>query len=284
MKILPISVVIASVGGKQLFRTLDSILNSEFVPIEVVVSLPPKVKICKIKTDLTAIKIINSDVKGQVKQRIFGYQFCTSEFILQSDDDIYYSPLCLKKMFDALNSMGKGIVVGPILMDYSSQNVITIFQSGFRGFLKNIFDSCICLAPWGIKKMGKISKIGLGYGVDVNLIDKETPFEVSWLPGGCSMSHRSDVILEDYYPYSGKAFGEDILQSLKRKKLGLKMYILPWCKGYLTDMANCKLDSKSMISNIRAHRLILEKIDGNIIFFYIWALFFYIKTIIFRHL
>lgn len=284
MKILPISVVIASVGGKQLFKTLDSLINSEFVPIEIVVSLPPKVKISKIKTDLTAIKIVNSDVKGQVKQRIFAYQFCTSEFILQSDDDIYYSELCLKKMFDTLNSMGQGVVIGPVFMNFSTQNVITKFQSGLRGLLKNIFDLCICLAPWGTKKMGKISKIGIGYGVDVNLIDNEMPFEVSWLAGGCSMSYKSDVISEDYYPYSGKAFGEDILQSLERKRLGLKMYILPGCKAYFLDMADCKLDSKSLISNIRAQRLILEKINGNIIFFYIWALIFYIKTIKFKHL
>ena len=282
MKALPISVVIASVGGDQLFYTIDSIVNAEFVPAEIIICLPPAVFIDHINSNVVNIRLVNSDLKGQVKQRIFAYQFCTYEIVMQSDDDIYYDPQSFYMMYEELRKIGTGAVLAPFLYDFKSRDRVTKVQSGLTGLFKNIFDSFISLTPWGVEKMGKISKIGLGYGVDANLICQEEVFEVSWLPGACSMCFKKDLILKDYYPFPGKAFGEDILQSLKRSQIGIKMYILPGCKAYLTEMADQKLDRKSLISYLRAHRFILKEVNGNVIFFYIWAFIYFIKTICVR--
>jgi len=49
------------------------------------------------------------------------------------------------------------------------------------------------------------------------------PFDVEWLAGGCVM--RKNLVLEDFYPFAGKAFYEDMIHSwhLTRRGIALKM-------------------------------------------------------------
>jgi hypothetical protein len=274
MNVLPVSVVIASLGGEQLTITVDSLINGKFIPNEIVISLPPGASINPINSNNTSIKIINSPDKGQVKQRLFGYGHCSCEIVMQSDDDVYYHHLCLQYLYKQIILLGPGNVLGPIFYDLSTGERVVKFKGGLRGFFKNLYDTFICMAPWGEKKMGAISKIGLAYGVDVSLIEDNKLYEVSWLPGGCSLSFKKDIITQDYYPFSGKAFGEDVLQSIKRSQLGQKMYIVPNCNASISTPITQNLDAKSIRSNIRAHRFVLKRINGNSLFFCAWALIY----------
>ena len=48
-------------------------------------------------------------------------------------------------------------------------------------------------------------------------------YEVEWLAGGCVMHHRKNLILENYFPFAGKAYCEDLIHShlLTRKRVRL---------------------------------------------------------------
>jgi len=274
MNVLPVSVVIASLGGDQLFITVDSLIKGKFIPNEIVISLPPGVSIEPITSNNTSIKIVNSTDMGQVKQRLFAYGHCSCEIVMQSDDDVYYDHLCLQHFYKKIAILGPGNVLGPIFYDLATGERVVKFKSGMKGLFKNLYDTLICMAPWGERKMGTISKIGLAYGVDVSLIEEDKLYEVSWLPGGCSLSFKKDIITQDYYPFSGKAFGEDVLQSIKRSQLGQKMYIVPNCNASLLTPPTQNLDAKSIRANIRAHRFVLKRINGNSLFFCAWALIY----------
>ena len=274
MNVLPLSVVIASLGGDHLLKTVNSLINGKSVPNEIIISLPPGVTMEPITSIDTLIKIINSPNKGQVKQRLFAYGYCSFEIVMQSDDDVYYDHLCIQHFYEEIMILGPGNVLGPIFYDLSTGERVVKFKGGLKGLFKNLYDTLICMAPWGERKMGKISKIGLAYGVDVSLIKEKKPYEVSWLPGACSLSYKKDIITQDYYPFSGKAFGEDVLQSIKRSQLGQKMYIIPSCNASLSTPITQNLDTKSVRANIKAHRFVLERINGNSLFFCAWALIY----------
>ena len=161
MNVLPVSVVIASLGGDQLFITVDSLIKGKFIPNEIVISLPPGVSIEPITSNNTSIKIVNSTDMGQVKQRLFAYGHCSCEIVMQSDDDVYYDHLCLQHFYKKIAILGPGNVLGPIFYDLATGERVVKFKSGMKGLFKNLYDTLICMAPWGERKMGTISKIGL---------------------------------------------------------------------------------------------------------------------------
>ena len=49
--------------------------------------------------------------------------------------------------------------------------------------------------------------------------------EVNWLPGGVLILRVKDLVMEDYFPFEGKAYCEDLIHSFFLKKKGLKLYI-----------------------------------------------------------
>ena len=46
-----------------------------------------------------------------------------------------------------------------------------------------------------------------------------------WLPGGIVLSHMDNVNWVNYYPFKGRAEGEDILDSIEKTKKGGSMYL-----------------------------------------------------------
>ena len=68
-----LTIVIPSVGESTLENTINSILENTVLPKLILIILPKGYKYeLKIKSDI--IKIYNSNKKGQVNQRIFGFK------------------------------------------------------------------------------------------------------------------------------------------------------------------------------------------------------------------
>ena len=73
-------------------------------------------------------------------------------------------------------------------------------------------------------KPGIISLSGVGFGLDFN--DKaEDKTESEWIPGGCILHRSQNLITQDYFPYSGKAYSEDLMHSLLLRENGVKLYV-----------------------------------------------------------
>lgn len=282
---LPISLVIATVGGETLTRTLESIQAGSHVPQEIIISLPPGVKIAPQKYNDLRLVYVNSPERGQVFQRIYGYEHCSAEMVMQADDDVAYGERSMYELWCALFKLGPGSAVGPAILCGSSGKSVTRYKNGVRGFFGDLYNTLVCLAPWGKRKMGTISPIGIAYGVDWTYLDADALFPVDWLPGGCSLTYKSDLINENYFPFSGKAYGEDIVQSIYRTRRGINMYVSGKAKVFWMDDAQDLFDWSSKSGLIRSHKFILNLKNGNRYFFYIWMLLFSLRAkikVIFR--
>lgn len=80
---------------------------------------------------------------------------------------------------------------------------------------------------------GKISKSGEPFGYYQRNRKVKNHENVDWLPGGCILHRRENLILESYYPFVGKAFGEDLIHSKKLKEKGIQLFVVPEAKVFI---------------------------------------------------
>ena len=160
------TIVIPSLGEKVLLNTLNSLNKGDYVSNEIIVSLPrgktinPQIK--KIKN----VKIVKSPLKGQVPQRVFGYNKASNNFVLQLDDDTTISCLNIKKLIINLIKLGPGNAISPIIFDIEKNKSVTLVKKNIINFVYDIFHYLIFGSKWGLKKMGTIARSGIAYGVD----------------------------------------------------------------------------------------------------------------------
>ena len=275
--ILPISIIIATIGSEILHKTIASILDGDSIPTEIIIILPPgrsvNIKNTNNKCDL---KIVNSPKKGQVSQRAFGFQFCSQEFILQADDDIYFDKNSISTLFEKIIAMKEGIVLSPILYYYDTRECGVRYRKNLMGVINSVLDVIFSGARYSEAKMGTISPIGVSFGVDDKLM-KSDMLPVDWVPG-IALCRKDDLITFDYYPFGGKAYGEDVIHSILWKKKGLNLYILKTSIVYLyTEHMVLKKESLASLYSDYFDRLnaafyILKIIQGSKPRFFIWAI------------
>ena len=94
-KILPISVVIPTLGSKDLYNSIEKVNSGNTLPKEIIISIPKKYKLNK-KLKFNNIKILRTNKSGQVSQRIEGFKIVKNKIIMQLDDDIFLK----KKYYD----------------------------------------------------------------------------------------------------------------------------------------------------------------------------------------
>jgi hypothetical protein len=198
---------------------------------------------------------------------------------MQSDDDILYDFDSLINLYTAILNLGINTVVGPIIKDDINKD--NIFK--FNGIFKLLYDSIICLAPFGVSKMGKLTKAGFGFGVSDLYLDKNIPYRVDWLPGGCVMSHKKSTIFYNYYPFNGKAYSEDLINSVLRTRNNILHFVIPDSCIYLisTKCIN-KIIFSETINIIKIQYFVVSLINGNRFFYFIWASIFLFKNLVFK--
>ena len=125
---------------------------------------------------------------------------------------------------------------------------------------------------------GKISLSGLNMNFDIN--SKKT-YEVDWLPGGCILHAKKNIILDNYYPYKGKSYSEDLLLSALLKKNKIKLFHCTNSKSYFNiknkDKNNILYIAYEIILNLRSMFYYNDTYGGSkirlvfvIIIYYIW--------------
>ena len=74
--------------------------------------------------------------------------------------------------------------------------------------------------------------------------------------------HREDLVTEDYYPFAGKAFCEDLVHSVLWKKQGTRLWMHLDASGRISsDPMPFNWKTKKAI--FRAHEYIVKLIGGN---------------------
>ena len=120
--------------------------------------------------------------------------------------------------YDSSNS---NISVSPYYLGFNNR---PIHKSSPHGLMMKLFH--YCMNGRNGYQPGKIAKSGINYGINkISLKKEEGCVSVDWQPGGCILHKRSNLIKENYFPYRGKAYSEDLIHSYLLRKKGVKLLV-----------------------------------------------------------
>mgnify|MGYP003690065401 FL=1 len=225
-----VSVIIATAGRDSIYKTIKHLNLSSIIPEEIIIIIP---KVYRENLDYNLItdqniKIVETNFKGQVNQRIEGFKHSQSKYTIQLDDDCFVEESCIKRLVDHANSLSGKFSVGPIFLDKKSNlDYFRLVQhnkslTNPRHFFRKVFNKI--LHGKTSFKSGSITKSGLivhprRFESHLNL------YQVEWLCGGMVLHNTKDLILESYYPFEGKAYCEDLIHSEFLKRNNIDLYI-----------------------------------------------------------
>lgn len=256
-----VSVVMATLGGHQIIRTIAEMNRGTVKPAEILVCIP-ETEVARVKDlGFDNVRVLATKVRGQVAQRAEGFRHATCPIVMQLDDDILLATDAVETMLRSLLVLGRGHVVGPVFYNSLTGAPLTKIEHGVRGFFFSLYETAVRGLPWGQLRMGALSNIGGCGSVDPRCCHTAL-VTTAWLPGGCSISSREDLILEAFFPFRGKAYSEDVLHSYLRSRAGIvhhvavnaKATILPPERGVTKDSA---------IAEIRARRYVARTLGGS---------------------
>lgn len=215
-----VSVVIATLGEAQISKTIATINAGSVVPGEILVCIPDQYSENVKKIEASNIRVVSTKFMGQVTQRAEGFKQARNPFVMQIDDDIDLNVDALELMVDALCLLGRGNVVGPVFLNKNTGMPLSPFSVGAKGQLINIYYYFFGALPFGKARMGCLSSICVNSSIDPNYCTDRI-VKTQWLAGGCVLGYRDDLILDNFFPFSGKAYAEDALHSYLRSNRGI---------------------------------------------------------------
>ena len=275
----PLSVVVATLGGDTLTETIEHLNRGIVIPAEIFVCIPEEDAFRVEGLSFRNVRIIKTPCRGQVAQRAYGLQCVRQLLVLQLDDDVALQPEDLYKLIQALYQLGHGNAVAPIYRDTMSGHSAVECHRGIVGRLQSLYVFLVCDAPWGTNRMGVISPAGIGYYVDEKHCGPGL-FETQWQPGGCVLCYRKDLITENYYPFAGKAYCEDLIHSLLWRKRGVRLWALP--SAYCMTLIIPEPFSWSVAkADMRARYYVVRLCGGKAWRLILWYLIYISKRVIF---
>lgn len=254
-----ISVVIPTIGESFLTNTIDKLLNGSLVPDEIIIVIPKKYSY-KIQNNNfnKHVKIFIHEHASQVSQRIFGFKKSINDIILQLDADILIEQDCLKEMVNALNEQNS-ICISP---RYSTD--IKYKLSFFKKIFFNYF----------IKREKDFNNWDTWFTRHYFEYNSKM-LTTKWLPGGCILHRKHNLVLENYYQFNGKAFDEDLIHSFMLSNNSIKLCI---AKNAFAKSINYEAYEHKNFNELFRYIMRIYKIKkklvhdskGNIIYFHIW--------------
>lgn len=266
---LPISVVIATLGGQVLQTTIAHLNQAEGVPAEILICIPePEAANADCVAAISNVHIIKTACRGQVPQRAEGLRMAAYPYVMQLDDDVILPPATLKVLYETVVAKGRGSIVGPFFRLQPTGEEGTSYIEGYRGMLRNVHASLVCGAKFGKNRLGTISLSGIGFGVPMTSGDPRV-VESEWLPGGVALCHKEDLITYNYYPFAGKAFSEDLIHSILWRKQGCRL----WTVLDVSAMIDVTIESfvwKSVMGRYKGHAYVAKLSGGSVWYSRLW--------------
>ena len=137
----------------------------------------------------------------------------------------------------------------------------------------NILENIIYLVINGRTgfEQGKISRAGICMGI-INV--DENIFELDWLPGGCIMHHKKNLILHNFYPFPGKAYAEDLIHSIILRNNNLNLIRIKNAVCYYDTEQLSLFSFKQLLKEIKHNTIalnyIVKKINGSFLRLYLF--------------
>lgn len=225
MNNLKISIIIPTLGYNSLLSTIKFLNSEDLKPDEIIVSIPEGYSIDNTIHSFKNVRILITKVKGQVQQRIEGFKIAKNNIVMQLDDDLLINIQDIENLVADLKKIGVNNAIAPFFLDYKTKSSIFNLRKGIKGFYDNLFCYFISGSKWGKARMGTISKAGENFGVNYDSLNLNEIKNVEWLPGGCVMYYQVDLIKDNYFPFEGKAYCEDLLHSYLLISNNVKLWL-----------------------------------------------------------
>jgi hypothetical protein len=269
-----LSVVIATLGGKILYDTVKSINEGTIVPDEIFVCVPEENAHAVPNFAYSNVSILRTPFRGQVRQRAFGFTKAKGTYIMQFDDDLIIEPDSIEIMLQNLNSLPENSCIAPSLM------VLSTGQSFYKQPTETVIFRLYYYLLNGNKgyKRGSITLAGTNVGVDPSSFT-ENLTESQWLPGGCILHRKENLITENYYPFKGKAFCEDLYHSFHLQQKGVRMFFDNRAVVWVGDppKQSLKMKVNNLTADFNARRQLLSYYSNTSVvrlYFYYFINFF----------
>jgi glycosyltransferase involved in cell wall biosynthesis len=263
-----VSVVIPTLGGAQLSKTIATINAGSFVPDEILVCIPGQYSENLKSIEAPNIRVICTQFMGQVAQRAEGFKQAREPLVMQIDDDIDLSVNALELMVKALCLLGRSNVVGPVFLNKSTGMPLSPFSVGIKGQLINIYYYLFGGLPFGKTRMGCLSSICVSSSIDPKYCS-DSIVKTEWLAGGCVLGYREDLIFDNFFPFSGKAYAEDGLHSYLRSNRGTVHNVVPNARAAIDLPSNAFSwhdFSREMCVRLKIVRLMQGSVGRKIIY------------------
>ena len=214
-----LSVIIPSLGG-DLIAVLDALNSGSLVPNEIIICLPNASHYVIHLDEYKNTQVIYSDKYSQVYQRICGFKAANNDFILQLDDDIVLEHDCIEVMLGAMKESKKEVAISPYWLNIEDNKP---FCPGKKnGFIMTLYYWLLNGAKGFVP--GGISLAGTEFCINLNDINaSEKIINVEWQSGGCVLHKKENLILDNYYQFTGKAYSEDLFHSYFLKEKGVTL-------------------------------------------------------------
>jgi glycosyltransferase involved in cell wall biosynthesis len=221
-----ISVVIPTLGGLQLNETISALQASSIIPREILLCIPSSSELQLDVSIYQNIRVVRTDKKGQVYQRKTGFLQANSDFILQLDDDIILKNNTIEKLTNSILKLDEKSAISPTF--YYKDTSLSVYKNHESSFLYRIV-YWIMNGQKGFQP-GIISLSGVSFDLKFECIENAIN-ESEWLPGGCVLHRKENLITNDYYPFKGKAYAEDLIHSILLRENGVRLYL---CEGAIS--------------------------------------------------
>jgi glycosyltransferase involved in cell wall biosynthesis len=250
-----LSVVIATLGGPSLQKTIERLNEGSIVPDEILICIP-SLEAERVKNiGFQNVKIVVTECRGQVAQRAIGFQKASHPMVMQLDDDLLVDHHCIQHLLTSMNTYGPKVAVAPCLMDISTGE--SIYKNARTNVL---WDKLYYWFINGAKgyQPGGIACSGSVIGVDPACHIQEKLVEVEWVPGGCVLHDKENLILNDYYPFKGKAYFEDVMHSYYLKQAGIKLMVNVEALCWLEPIISCNFTMDELFKQFRARKYTMQ--------------------------
>ena len=268
-----VSVVIPTLGGDSIGQVIASLNTGSLTPSEILICIPKDLShLVEFLTTIPNVRVIPTVCRGQVAQRAIGFQLSTYDLVLQLDDDIRVRSDCLEHLVKCIEESGNA-AVAPKMHDVTTNKYHAFLVPNpncplwFRKLIFWVLNGRNGYRP------GQIGRAGIGMGVPEFPNDWDN---LAWLPGGCILHTRSNLILYDYYQLKGKAFAEDLFHSVLMRAKGVKLVRCGLAISDVDFSNNEKLSVKSKLrwyrNYMKAMHVFVRQNGGNSFFLYTFLL------------
>ena len=162
------------------------------------------------------LHILHSPKVGQVAQRVYGFQNVKTPYVLQLDDDVEISLDTIIKMLEIVRSIDFPLALAPVIDDssYVKAGSLPKFIIGLKNLV--YFFSLLPIP-------GSVAISAFPVPHQKSVLDNVVATE--WLPGCCVLHSTANLVLDSFFPFSGKAYCEDLIHSHLLLSRGISLAI-----------------------------------------------------------